>query len=359
MRVSAFAVLAFLGSFPGQVSRAPSAPEPAQTGKPFRFVVLGHIRGDGHGLNHKLAEVLAEVRRVKPEAVFLTGDIIWGDYNNRRTDSSAVEAEWRGIDSALATLGAPVYRVPGNHDINDAVTRDIWVRRYGALPQAVTLRGNRFLLLASGWVPQLGDTGKALYIRGRDLDQGQIAFLTRELATPTGTGRTFVVIHHLLWWEPDTAAWWRTVHPALVAGRVAMVFSGDYGPMKFSALERDGVRYLQSSIEDSVPVVMQRNRIPSRLLSSQFDNFLLVTVEGGEVSVEVRTVAAVSSGQFSPERWREINEIPPGGPTRSVWRRLWDLVGSPKRLTALGVAVGLIFGAGMLWGRRAAHRGDR
>ncbi len=215
------------------------APTGAATGQSadMTFVVLGHLRGDGHGLNHKAAEVLAEVRRARPDAVFLTGDIIWGDYNSKKTDSAAVEAEWNQVDSALATLGVPVYRVPGNHDINDAVTRDIWKRRYGALPQVVNIRGNRFLLIASGWVPAAGDTGKALYIRGKDLDPKQVAFLREQLAQPNPAGHSFVVMHHLLWWEADTASWWREVHPLLSAAKVSMVFSGDYGPMKFSALE--------------------------------------------------------------------------------------------------------------------------
>ncbi len=325
-------------------------------GPDLTFVVLGHLRGDGHGLNHKIAEVLAEVRRARPDAVFLTGDIIWGDYNSKHTDSAAVEAEWNQVDSALATLGVPVYRVPGNHDINDAVTRDIWSRRYGALPQAVTIRGNRFLLLASGWVPESGDTGKALYIRGKDLDQKQVAFLREQLAQPAPPGHTFVVMHHLLWWEADTASWWREVHPLLAGAKVSMVFSGDYGPMKFSALARDGVQYVQSSIEDSVPVVMQRNRLPSRLLSSQFDNFLVVTSRGPEVSLEVRTVAVISSGQFSPSRWHDINEIPPTRPRLSLGQRVWEQVGSPKRLVVLALAIGGVFGAGMLAGRRTRGR---
>jgi predicted phosphodiesterase len=314
-------------------------------------VVLGHLRGDGHGLNHKAAEVLAEVRRAKPDVVFLTGDIIWGDYNSKHTDSAAVEAEWNQVDSAVATLGVPVYRVPGNHDINDAVTRDIWNRRYGALPQAVTIRGNRFLLIASGWVPEPGDTGKALYVRGKDLDARQVSFIRDQLAQPPAAGHTFVVMHHLLWWEPDTASWWRQVHPLLAGAKVSIVFSGDYGPMKFSALQRDGVQYVQSSIEDSVPVIMQRNRLPSRLLSSQFDNFLVVTTRGPEVSLDVRTVAAISSGQFSPSRWHDINEIPPSRPKQSLWQRVWEQVGSPKRLAALALAIGVVFGAGILAGR--------
>lgn len=330
-----------------------AAPGP---GTDMTFVVLGHLRGDGHGLNHKAAEVLAEVRRARPDAVFLTGDIIWGDYNNKHTDSAAVEAEWNQVDSALATLGVPVYRVPGNHDINDGVTRNIWNRRYGALPQVVTIHGNRFLLIASGWVPEPGDTGKALYIRGKDLDPKQVAFLREQLAQPNPSGHSFVVMHHLLWWEADTASWWREVHPLLAGAKVSMVFSGDYGPMKFSALARDGVQYVQSSIEDSVPVVMQRNRMPSRLLSSQFDNFLVVTTRGPEVSTDIRTVAALSSGQFTPSRWHDINVIPPKRPKQSLLQRVWEQIGSPKRLATLLVAIGGIFGAGVMLGRWKSGR---
>jgi hypothetical protein len=134
-----------------------------------------------------------------------------------------------------------------------------------------------------------------------------------------------------------------------------MVFSGDYGPMKFSALARDGVQYVQSSIEDSVPVIMQRNRMPSRLLSSQFDNFLVVTTRGSEVSLEVKTVAAISSGQFTPARWRAINEGPDTRPAKPVSQQVWEVVGSPKRLAALGLGIGLVFGAGVVtagWWRR-------
>jgi predicted phosphodiesterase len=349
VRVGVLLLLAILAGFAGQSLAAAETPVGNPAGQPFRFVVLGHIRGDGHGLNPKLAEVLEEVRRVKPEAVFLAGDIVWGDYNSRHTDSLSVEAEWQEVDSALATLGVPVYRVPGNHDINDAVTRNIWVRRYGTLPQAVTQGGQRFLLLASGWVPEQGDTGKALYIRGRDLDEKQIAFLRHELAMPSDSGRTFVIMHHLLWWAPDSAQWWQQVHPVLASARTAAVFTGDYGPLKFSSLERDEVHYYQTSIEGDVPVQMQRDLLSSRLLSSQFDNFLVATVEGQTVSVEVRVAAALSSGQFTPVHWREINESP--RPRPSFWQRIWEVVGSPKRLLALGVFTGLVFWFGWRLGR--------
>jgi len=351
MTITALALLALLASGSIQAPPAPRVTVPTSAGPPFRFVVLGHLRGDNSGeLSPKLAEVLDEVRRVRPDCVVLTGDLIWGDYHTWPPDSAKVVEQWRQLDSALATLGVPIYRIPGNHDLHDPITRDIWRQRYGPLPQRIDVRGHRFLMLRSAWIRPTGDSDRMT--RGMNLDGEQVEFLRRELATVPQRGRTFVFLHHLLWWEADTAAWWREIHPLLAASGTSAVFSGDYGPMKFSTMNRDGVRYFQTSIEFPVPVVMQRNRLASRLLSSQFDNFLVVNVDGDDVSVDVHTVAAVSSGQFTPERWREINEVPPDRPQQSAWRKAWEMVDSPKRLLAAGVVTMVIFAAGWLAGRR-------
>ena len=335
MTIAVFALLAGLAGVPGQAPHQPpvSAPLPAE--RPFRFVVLGHVRGDNSGALHpRLAETLHEVRRVRPDVVVLTGDLIWGDYHSWPPDSAIVVEQWRQLDSALATLEVPVYRVPGNHDLHDPITRDIWSRRYGPLPQRIDVRGGRFLMLRSVGVRPTADTDRMT--RGVDIDGEQVEFLRRELGTGVQPGPTFIFLHHLLWWGADTTAWWREVHPLLAASGASAVFSGDYGPMKFSTMDRDGVRYFQTSIEFPVPVVMQRNRLASRLLSSQFDNFLVVSVDDEDVSVDVHTVAAVSSGQFTPERWREINEVPPDRPQQSLWQKAWAMVDSPKRLLAAG-----------------------
>ncbi len=123
------------------------------------FVVLGHIRGDARGgLHWRIDELLGEVRALEPAFAVLTGDMIWGDVQSEVTDSAGVVAEWEELDAALATLGIPVYRVPGNHDIAGLVTRDIYHERYGRLPQVIDIGGIRLLLLSSAWIPEDGDT---------------------------------------------------------------------------------------------------------------------------------------------------------------------------------------------------------
>jgi len=321
-------------------------------GPDYSFVVLGHLRGDGTGPNRKLPEVLAKVRGLRPSFVVMTGDMIWGDIGSNPSDSTKLLREWEHLDSAVATLGVPVFRVPGNHDISDVVSRDVYVARYGKLPQAIALGRTRLVLLSSTWMPPDGDSGKRLYVRGVDLDSSAVSWLRGELSKP-GFDRTFVFVHHLLWWEPDSGDWWRSVHPLLAQAKVAAVFSGDYGPLKFSTRTRDGVRYFQSSIETEPSVDILRNRISSRLLSSQFDNFLEVVVDGDSADVRVHTVAEVSSGQFTPEHHERVNAPGPD----PLWRKVWRRIDSPKRLTVLGLLLGgLVFGAGWWAGSRIRRR---
>jgi len=117
-------------------TRADAQADPSR----FSFVVLGHIRGNRtNKLFDQLPQLLNDVRRLRPDAVFICGDLIWGDYDKTPVDRAIVTRTWEEIDSALSTLGVPVHRVPGNHDINDPVTRDVYYSRYGKPPQVVSL----------------------------------------------------------------------------------------------------------------------------------------------------------------------------------------------------------------------------
>jgi len=330
--------------------------------KPFSFVVLGHVRGDANDkMNPLFDELLIKLHKLAPDMIFLTGDMIWGDVNAKVPDAAAIKRDWDRLDTTLGSLGVPVYRVPGNHDINDPVTRDIYFARYGALPQAFTYRGSRFLLLNSSWVPEGSEPQPVPrpYIRGNQLGPDQIQFIRKELSGQR-YDHVFVFMHHLLWWHREEAAWWRDVHPLLAGGNVRAVFGGDYGPMKFSHMRRDGIDYFQCSIEGNISIPMLRGLMSSRLLSQQFDNFLYVRVDRSRVAVDVETIGEVSSGKFTPERWRAINEYEP--PKESLEERLWNLVGSPgsprRQLVIFASVMVICFLGGMgvarIWYRRKA-----
>ena len=321
---------------------------------PLTFVVLGHIRG-GHQyrFNPKLGALLERVKALHPAFVVVCGDMIWGDIDAPggmpRHDS--VVAEWSVLDSALATLGVPVYRTPGNHDVLDVQSRDIWWQRYGPVPRVVTVDGTRLILLTSSFIPPDGDTTHMKYIEGVDLDTAQLAWLRRTLAD-TGYAHTFVFMHHLLWWETPEGRWWQQVQPMLVHAHVDGVFSGDYGPMKFSHLEKDGVKYWQGSMELQTPLSFLQRSNRGRLLSSQFDTFFEVHVAGDSSSVIIHTANETWDGDFTPDRWRAI-EMPPPLTLRERWRLLRTDTGRLRSLAELSAAmliVGLV--AGWWLGRR-------
>ena len=107
-------------------------------------------------------------------------------------------------------------------------------------------------------------------------------------------------------------------------------------------------------VSDNVEIL--RMRQSSRLMSSQFDNFLEVRVDGAAVDVRVHTFGEVSSGMFTPELYHSADMAPPPPVQVPAWRLFWDVIKSPKRITALLVAIvggcAVLFYVGLRAGRR-------
>lgn len=343
----------------------------------FSFVVLGHVTGHADGrINPLLDELLTEALKLDPDMVFLTGDMIRGGIRKGLVnidgtfyaapvpiDSKAIIQDWERLDAMLGQLGVPIYRVPGNHDMTYPATRDIYFARYGELPQAITYGGSLFILLNSSPVPQGDRPAPYKYVRGKPLDSRQINFIWKELSEDKPYSHVFLFMHHLLWWNED-APWWLEVHPLLAGRNVRAVFGGDNGPMKFSHMRRDGIDYIQSGIEDYYSIDnpdslwLLRNNAGDREMAQQFDNFLYVTVDGPQVTIEVKAVGAISSGKFSPQRFRmvhgDVGHRPPKPETTStkLVKRAWELISTPKRLVyrrlvALTVVMGFCFLSGV------------
>lgn len=327
---------------------------PSTTPDSVTFVVLGHVRGKDDGtLSPKLPELIERVRAIRPAFVVLTGDMIWGDPQSETVDSAFVEQQWDRLDSALAGLEVPLYRTPGNHDISDLVTRNIWLRRYGAPNQVLQRDGLRLVFLPSAWIPPDGDTRQNPYIRPVALDSSMVRWLAGALGGPPPPGPTLVFMHHLLWWEAG-APWWRDVHPLLRAAGVQAVFGGDFGPLKFSHEERDGIRYIQGSMEAGNQLVTLRKLEPSRILSSQFDNFLVVRVGGSDVQVDVEVLGALNSEMFTRERYVAMMQPWP----KSFQERMSELF-SARRVAALLFLLLGTFSCGWWLGRRRVARLSR
>lgn len=275
----------------------------AQERAPLRFVVLGHLRGDldGERLSY-LPELVASVRRDRPDLVFLCGDLIYGDeHGDGPADPAVIRADWEALDAALAGIGAPIHRVPGNHDVSDLTTRDVWRERYGELPKSVVHGGARFLLLNSTWTPKDGDRRKAppSTARGVPLGKAQLQFLDRELKAAAPHEPVFLLLHHVLWREPD-AVWWSDVAPRFVGSPVRAVFAGDCDAAKFSFMERGGVSYVQTAMVNFSPRPKLRAHEALVGRAKQFDHYVVVDVDGSDVRMDVRVVGAFTPDRFPP-----------------------------------------------------------
>lgn len=342
--------LAALASLPA--AQAGSEPSPSER---YAFAVVGHTRGgpeNGIIPRERLEELAQEIRELAPDFVVLTGDLIYGDIDKQHEpqgvvlDDAAIRADWDAVDAVFDSIGVPIHRAPGNHDIWNHSTLAIWNERYGAPYQSFRHGNGLFLLLNSCWLPAPGDPGHLppRYIRGLQLPADQVAWIRSELAAGE-TEHVFAFMGHVLWWEPE-APWWRDLHPLLAAAPTRAVFAGDLGPWKWSHLERDGIHYVQSSVEfTEPPIPMLRNRESSRAISAQLDNFVLVTVDGERVDYEVRTLGALTTGRFTPELYRKVNEYDQG----SIARKLASRWHTPsKLLRGVLLVAGGAFAAGLL-----------
>ncbi len=125
----------------------PIPPLMPRAGAGVQFVAYGDccIGPPEPGRDHEqhLAAVHAVLHRLRPRPDFVCflGDMIWGltREHGPNFDADALGAEWQralaGPMRPLADLGAPVYRIAGNHDTFNAVSEQVWRRVFADLPQ--------------------------------------------------------------------------------------------------------------------------------------------------------------------------------------------------------------------------------
>jgi hypothetical protein len=219
----------------------------------------------------------------------------------------------------------------------------------------VSHKGSRFILINSAGLPEGGKVAPYKYWRGKQLDSSQIDFVNKMLSDDGPHQHIFLFMGHLLWWS-ENDSWWRNVHPILVGKNVRAVFSGEFGPLKFSHMEREGIEYIQSgieiaySLENPLSLDQLRSSEGARLEAQQFDTFLYVTVKDYQVDIEVKTVGAFSSGKFSPERFHDIFSKRKSKLQIAV-RQVAEFFSNSKRLVLFSYVLIICFSAGIAIGR--------
>jgi hypothetical protein len=119
------------------------APVPPET--PFTFVVVGDNRGDSTGKQYPVfLEIVKAINEASPSLVLNTGDMINGYAGE---DEALWRRQWKGYREAIASLTAPVFHAPGNHDVFDQPSARLWKELWGPTYYAFDYGCARFIAL--------------------------------------------------------------------------------------------------------------------------------------------------------------------------------------------------------------------
>lgn len=155
--------------------------------KNFKFALMSDRAGGVRpGVFRDGAEKL---NLLLPEFVMSVGDFIPGNTSER----AQLEKEWAEFDEELSPLKVPFFFLPGNHDINNDVMREVWTERYGVPFYSYVYKDVLFLALDT--------TGE----KGRIVPDYQVEYFEKALKKHADVRWTFVFMHHPLWLYDDPA----------------------------------------------------------------------------------------------------------------------------------------------------------
>lgn len=173
----------------------------------FKFAIVADRAG---GVRPGVfADAVHKLNLVMPEFVMSVGDFIPGNTSDRQQ----LATEWADFDEELAPLKPPFFFVPGNHDINNDVMREVWNERAGAAFYWFVYKEVLFLALDS-----TGDKGEII-------PEEQIECMREALATHADARWTFVFLHHPLWLYDQQPSGFDEIQQ-LLRGRRHTVFAG-------------------------------------------------------------------------------------------------------------------------------------
>ena len=283
------------------------------TDSSYSFFIWGHPRGanpDDPILN--LDEVADKVKQYAVDFVVITGDMIEGRVLQPQNSDTErlLNQDWDKFDNDIKKLGVPVYRVPGNHDVNNILSSKIYTSRYGALPFSFAFKNSKLIMLDSNGINErLDDTSPYWGHSGQSVDEQQILFLKNELKHQSEYEHIFIFMHHTARWSEPGSPWWNDVHPLLIGTNVRAVFTGDNPyDMKFSHEKHNDIHYIENNTFQ-VPTHEHAIMFPldPLLQYKQFDNLGYVKVEGDKFYYDVLALGALSSKAHSWSYWRELD----------------------------------------------------
>lgn len=282
----------------------------------FSFIVWGHPRGEydrDPPLN--IDELVELVHELEPDFVVITGDMINGRIGANPT-KELIHEDWDYFDANIKKLGVPVYRLPGNHDVNNFLTRDVYFERYPRLPYSFTYKNSKFILLDSHGIDQRNNDSRRYWgAAATPFEANQINFIKQEMESQDNFAHIFFFMHHTTPWSESDSIWWRDIHPLLVGGKTRAVLSGDTGylpkGMKFAHIEQDGIHYILNNtfVARTIDVFRKRPKRFHWCNSGQLDNIEYIQVEGDTIQFRTYVLGALSKKNLSWRYWEEVAKV--------------------------------------------------
>jgi hypothetical protein len=174
----------------------------------FKFAIMSDRAG---GVRPGVfADAARKLNLLLPEFVMSVGDFIPGN----TADRGQLEKEWAEFDEELKPLKVPFFFVPGNHDINNDVMREVWNKRSGVPFYSFVYKNVLFLALDT--------TGE----KGDIVSDYQVEAMRQALKKHRDARWTFVFMHHPLWLYDNPAGFAKVEQ--LLAGRKFTVIAGHF-----------------------------------------------------------------------------------------------------------------------------------
>jgi len=282
----------------------------------FSFVVWGHPkRGDGKTPLH-FEEILDRISELKADFLIITGDVINGMWG-KRIDPKVIRGDWDRFDEGVKKLGIPVYRLPGNHDVHNFATRDIYFERYPKPPFAFTYKMCRFILLDTVGIDQRTKDGNPDWNpQELPFSDSQLAFIRNEIEQQNKYHHIFFFMHHETPWRKPSGYWWKEVHPMIKGGTTRAVFSGNPGDpsYKYDHHEQDGIHYIQSCVAPDFYRIkrhyweLKLGNPSIEAMHHQPDNLQFVRVQGDKFKIRTIVVGEWATMGLSTRFWAEFRQ---------------------------------------------------
>lgn len=266
--------------------RALSSYQTANPRNDFHFSLIGDRTGDAQPQIY--GRVFREVDLLRPDFILNVGDTIQGG-----NDAKAPQ-EWAELRSLWKRYGNyPIYFTPGNHDIWNKASEDLYVKETGFKPfYSFDYQDTHFTVLDNS--------------RTRELSEEQLKFLDDDLKANANKNPKFVIFHRDYWIAPLKAGADLPLHQIVKKHGVKHVISG-HGH-RFVRIVRDGIAYME--------VGSSGGGMKGKLVAGMgfrdgcFYHHIWARVKGDQVMFTVREL----DGQFGSGRMFNAEEWDENGP---------------------------------------------